>query len=71
MVKPGKWLESDDTFEYDGNDTMSIELAADGVKMVFKPFKVFLGRYVWEKLIEHVLEVNGEDDETCGCWFCS
>ena len=48
---------------------MGVELAADGVEMVIKPFEVFLGGDMWEKLVEHMFERNGEDDETGGWWF--
>ena len=44
-------------------------MAADGIEMVIKPFEVFLCGNVWEKLVEHMFERNGEDDETGGWWF--
>ena len=48
---------------------MGVELAADGVEMVIKPFEVFLGGDMWEKLVEHMFKRNGEDDETSCRWF--
>ena len=48
---------------------MGVELAADGVEMVIKPFEVFLGGDMWEKLVEHMFKRNGEDDKTSCRWF--
>ena len=47
MVKPGEALAPNDAFKYNGKDAMSVELAADRVKVIFKPFEVLLGGYVW------------------------
>ena len=48
---------------------MGVELSADGMKLVFKPFEVFLGGYMWKKLVDHVFEWNWEDDKTSFWWF--
>ena len=69
LVYPGEVLVSNNAFETYGENTMGIELAADGMEIVFKPFKVFLCRDVWEKFVEHMFEGDVEDDETSGWWF--
>ena len=45
---------------------MYIELADNGMEMVFKPFEVFLGEDVRKELVEHVFKRNEEDNETVG-----
>ena len=38
---------SDDAFEYNGKYAMCVELAANGMELIFEPFEVFLSGYVW------------------------
>ena len=66
VICPIGLLVSVNAFENYGENTMDIELAADGMEIVFEPFKVFLCRDVWEKLVEHMYEWNVEDDKTSG-----
>ena len=48
---------------------MGVELSADGMELVFEPFEVFLGGYMWKKLIDHVFEGDWENDETSFWWL--
>ena len=60
---------SNNAFENYGENTMGIELLADGMEIVFEPFKVFMCQDVCDKSIEHMFEGNLEDDKTSGWWF--
>ena len=48
---------------------MGIELTADWVEVVFELFEVLLCGCVWEKLVKHMFEGDGENDETSSWWF--
>ena len=46
---------------------MGVEFSADGIELVFEPFEIFLGGYMWKELVDHVFEVDWEDYKT-GFW---